>query len=309
MRTKVFISYSHADEVWLRRLQVHLKSLDESSIVLPWDDTRIKPGQDWRREIRRALETAVAAVLLVSADFPASKFIKDNELPPLLDAAGEDGLTILPVILKPCRFRQTPNLERFQVVNDPDRPVVNLSVGEQEAVWVKTVNCIEAAVRQSSPEAPQEVELAHIRAEMHTLSRGRNRFPKAQAVRITGSCDQPRAEIRGENLEWVTNIIAGNAPAPIVGKSQSAIEVILPSGFSGFLDLESEHGGTTEVFCDCHSLEPRIQNLYQVIAADIPLYADRHCKIRRETVVGLLYSVLESGRQHSKIIPTVSGRY
>ncbi len=31
--------------------------------------------------------------------------------------------------------------------------------------------------------------------------RGRNRFPKAQAVRIIGSHDQPRAEIRGENLD------------------------------------------------------------------------------------------------------------
>ena len=44
--------------------------------------------------------------------------------------------------------------------------MVHLSVGEQEAVWVKTVDYIEAAVRQSSPEARQEVELAQIRAEM-----------------------------------------------------------------------------------------------------------------------------------------------
>lgn len=144
---------------------------------------------------------------------------------------------------------------------------------------------------------------------LYLLSRDRNRFPKAQAVRISGSRDQPRAEIRGENLERVTRILASDAPAPIVRMSQSAIEVILPSRFSGFLRLESEYGVTTEIFCDCHSLEPRAQNLYQVIAADIPLYADRHCKIRRETVVGLLYSVLESGRQHTKIIPTVPGRY
>jgi len=134
-------------------------------VILPWDDTRIKPGQDWRREIREAVETAVVAVLLISADFLASTFIKDNELPPLLEAAEEDGLTILPVILKPCRFRKALNLERFQAVNDTDRPMVNLSIGEQDEVWVKTVDCIEDAIRQSTPEARQEIELAQMRAE------------------------------------------------------------------------------------------------------------------------------------------------
>jgi hypothetical protein len=166
MRTNVFISYSHKDEDWLQRLQVHLKSLDESRIVLPWDDTRTKPGQDWQHEIHEALKTAIAAVLLVSADFLASKFIRDNELPPLLDAAAEDGLTILSVFLKPCRFRQIPNLERIKAVNNPDRPMVNLSEGEREAVWVKTVDCIADAVRQSSPATRQEVALAQIQAEV-----------------------------------------------------------------------------------------------------------------------------------------------
>jgi hypothetical protein len=145
---------------------------------------------------------------------------------------------------------------------------------------------------------------------LYVLSRDRNRFPKAQTVRITGSRDQPRAEIRGENLQRVTRILASNAPAPIVRKSQSAIEVILPSGFSGFLHLESEYGVTKEVFCDCHSLEQRVDNLYQVIAADIPLYADKRCEIRRPEVVGLLLRVLEAGGgPFTRILPTASGRY
>src|SRR5919206_406000 len=88
IRTKVFISYSHADKDWLERLKRHLKPLVREGRLDYWDDTHIRPGDDWRQEIRTALDTAQAAVLLISADFFASDFIDENELPPLL-AAGQ----------------------------------------------------------------------------------------------------------------------------------------------------------------------------------------------------------------------------
>lgn len=69
-RPRVFVSYSHNDREWLERLRVHLKPL-RGQIDL-WDDTRIKPGAVWYEEIKRGLEGARAALLLVSADFLAS---------------------------------------------------------------------------------------------------------------------------------------------------------------------------------------------------------------------------------------------
>ncbi len=44
LRTKVFISYSHKDEKWLKRLQVHLKPLERQRRLDRWDDTRIAGG-------------------------------------------------------------------------------------------------------------------------------------------------------------------------------------------------------------------------------------------------------------------------
>jgi len=82
-RARVFISYSHHDVKWLERLRVHLKPLIRKQVVDLWDDTRISPGMDWRREIDTALSAASVAVLLISADFLASDFIVDNELPVL----------------------------------------------------------------------------------------------------------------------------------------------------------------------------------------------------------------------------------
>src|SRR5688500_7371659 len=101
-RPTVFISYSHADKEWLERLKRHLKPLVREGRVDCWDDTHIRPGDDWKQEIRNALDAAQVAVLLISADFFASDFIDENELPSLLAAAQAKGVRILPVILSAC---------------------------------------------------------------------------------------------------------------------------------------------------------------------------------------------------------------
>ncbi len=44
-RTKVLISYSHKDVVWLERLQVHLKPLEREGLIDPWDDTRFRTSE------------------------------------------------------------------------------------------------------------------------------------------------------------------------------------------------------------------------------------------------------------------------
>ena len=72
---------------------------------------------------------------MVSADFLASDFIIDNELPPLLHAAEKKGPLIIPVILKPCRFTREKNLREFQSINPPDEPVSMLDENEQELVY------------------------------------------------------------------------------------------------------------------------------------------------------------------------------
>jgi hypothetical protein len=151
LRTKVFISYSREDQPWLERLQVHLKPLEREGVIDRWDDTRITAGQKWKTEIQKALDQARVAVLLISADFLASDFIADDELPPLLSAAANEGLVVLPIILSPSRFARTPSLSQFQAVNGLDRPLLNLDRGQQEDIWVKLTEDIEETLARPLP--------------------------------------------------------------------------------------------------------------------------------------------------------------
>jgi hypothetical protein len=139
----VFVSYSHADKAWLKRLRVHLKPLERKGIVDFWADTIIQPGAHWREEVAVAVNAATVALLLISADFLASDFIMENELPPLLEAARIRGAQIVPIIVSPCRFEDTPALSRFQAVNASSRPLTAMSHDEQERTFLEVSRVIE----------------------------------------------------------------------------------------------------------------------------------------------------------------------
>jgi hypothetical protein len=144
-RGLMFVSYSHADVYWLGRLQIHLKPLARQGRIEIWDDTQIQVGDEWRREIRKALEACSVAILLISADFLASDFIDNNELPPLLDAARARGVRILPILVSSSSFEDS-DLGRFQAVNVPSKPLDMVSKGEQEAVFTKLHKAVRATL-------------------------------------------------------------------------------------------------------------------------------------------------------------------
>jgi hypothetical protein len=131
----VFLSYSHSDREYVDRLLVHLRPLERDGLIDLWIDTRLRAGDRWKKEIEKALNRATVAILLVSADFLASDFITDNELPPLLKNAEEKGTRIVPLIVKPCRFTRDKNLRHFQAINDPKHSLALLPQGEQEVLY------------------------------------------------------------------------------------------------------------------------------------------------------------------------------
>lgn len=76
-----------------------------------------------------------AAIFFVSADFPASRFIREKEIPALPEAAEKEGVKIFQVILSPCMHDRVENLRCYQTVNNPKTPVTGLEKNSQEEVF------------------------------------------------------------------------------------------------------------------------------------------------------------------------------
>jgi WD40 repeat protein len=126
-RGVVFVSYSHADVIWMQRLEVLLKPLLDRRQLSLWSDRRMRAGDAWSSEIERAIEKSHVGLLLVSADFLASDYIVGTELP----ALRRHGARLAPVLVGDCLWRSVPELAELQWLHDPERDgPLNSDVGD-----------------------------------------------------------------------------------------------------------------------------------------------------------------------------------
>lgn len=138
---QIFLCYCQKDARHAKLLQSHLAGCQHACQLAIWDDSRIPPGSPWQQEIAVALKAAQVAILLLSADFFASRFLTTQELPALLAAAQAGGTRLLPVIVRPCLYEESP-LAPFQPCNDPARPLASLPCPAREQIWVDIIRSI-----------------------------------------------------------------------------------------------------------------------------------------------------------------------
>lgn len=105
----VFVSYAHVDnrgdraeDRWLDRILEHLEATRLACRTSLWSDEDIELGDNWHEKIQSALHAAKAAVLLVSPAFLRSRYISRYELPLLLHKAKTEGITVIPIVIRPC---------------------------------------------------------------------------------------------------------------------------------------------------------------------------------------------------------------
>lgn len=126
VRDQVFISYSRNDKKSRDDLHKMLTPLLREKQLKIWDDTYIVPGAKWFEAIINAINTAKAAIFLVSPDFLASNFIITHELNPVLEAAEKNHITVFWVAVDYCLYQHT-KLKPYQAVNNPAKPLNSFS--------------------------------------------------------------------------------------------------------------------------------------------------------------------------------------
>jgi hypothetical protein len=142
----VFISYCHKDAEWLAKLKMFLRPLEDRGLVRVWDDTEIKPGAIWLDDIRNSLESARVAVFLITQNFLNSDFIREKELPVLLNKARDRGCLIFWIAVSASTVDDS-EIGKFQAANNPEQPLDSLSASEQNRILKQIYDRMKEAVQ------------------------------------------------------------------------------------------------------------------------------------------------------------------
>lgn len=145
-RKRIFIVYSQKDIKHVQHLKIHLSRYEREKIIDVWSDSKITAGANRNEEIQKTLDLTKVAILLVSADFLASRFIAQNILPHLLYANEVGEIIILPVIIEHCILEDTP-LQRFKPFNNLSDPLATKRVSERHKVWADLVRYVITLVK------------------------------------------------------------------------------------------------------------------------------------------------------------------
>ena len=119
----VFISYSHEDEKWKNRLHSHLGVLEKVGQITIWDDQKIDTEGKYFDIIKNIIYQAAVAVCLISSDYLSSDFRIKEEIPALFSRREKEGMTIIPVLLRPCLWEAVSWLNKPQMLPRDDKSV------------------------------------------------------------------------------------------------------------------------------------------------------------------------------------------
>jgi TIR domain len=118
----LFFSYSHTDEEYRNRLEKHLAPLKREGLISGWHDRKIHAGGHLHDEISQHVEHDQVILLLVSADFLASDYCQDREMATALERHKRKEAIIIPIIVHPCDWKNTP-LGELRVTPRDGKPI------------------------------------------------------------------------------------------------------------------------------------------------------------------------------------------
>ncbi|HVF66556.1 MAG TPA: toll/interleukin-1 receptor domain-containing protein [Pyrinomonadaceae bacterium] len=149
---RVFVSYSHKDERQLNELRTHLSPLERLKLIETWYDRRIVAGEDFGQKINENIESADIILLLVSADFIASKYCYEIEMRRALERQAKGETRVVPVIIRDVNWKVIPELSKLTAVPKDGRPVRNWP--NKDTAWKDVSERVRAmleAMRDADP--------------------------------------------------------------------------------------------------------------------------------------------------------------
>ncbi len=158
----VFISYNKKDRKWVDELHKGFMPLVREGLFELWDDSQIAIGSKWQKEIKRAIERADVAILIVTSDFLASDFIHHEELSLILEKAETKNLKIMWIPVGYCLYEDS-DIHSYQAAYKPDKPLSTLRKPGREKAWRDIAENLKKVIASLKEEAGADlVSLSNI---------------------------------------------------------------------------------------------------------------------------------------------------
>lgn len=170
MSTKeLFIGYCHKDLKCKEQITTFMRVLEKAEQVNfhAWSDDDIQVGDNWEKTIAKAIQEAKVALLLISADFLASDYIMNQEIPQILSEANKGQLIIIPFVIRPCPWEFFDWIRSTQGYVDNSKALSGQSDHDAELILTKLVREIGRMVTDYREET--EIEAADMEASVEIV--------------------------------------------------------------------------------------------------------------------------------------------
>jgi TIR domain len=145
MQVKISFCYAHEDEAHLNKLKTHLKPLQRESLIDIWHDRDTSAGAEWEQVIKEQLNKAQIILLLVSPNFMESDYCYSNEMKQALERHERREVRVIPIILRPTRWRKSP-FAKLQALPKDAKPVTNWS--DPDEVYRNSIDGIHSVIEE-----------------------------------------------------------------------------------------------------------------------------------------------------------------
>ncbi len=105
---RIFISYAHEDVGSMQSFRKHTKFYQSKGFIELITDKEILAGEPWNDRILKEIAIADMILLWISADFMASDYIREKELPAALERAKKDKIPVIPIMVRPLSWKGLP---------------------------------------------------------------------------------------------------------------------------------------------------------------------------------------------------------
>lgn len=148
---KLFISYSHKDEVFKNRFDIALKPLKRLGMIDLWQDGLLLAGEEFEKTILNEIGKAEVVCLLVSPHFLNSDYCFSKEMQLALQNRRQNGCYVVPILLSSTPLWQKFEIGKLIALPKDGKPVDTW--GNADEAWLNVVTKISELVEhiQNSP--------------------------------------------------------------------------------------------------------------------------------------------------------------